>query len=257
MPDQPAKADETVTAAMIVIGDEILSGRTKDKNIGYVADHLTAIGIQLQEVRIVPDVTEKIAGAVNDLRTAYTYVFTSGGIGPTHDDITADSVAAAFGVPIDVDPRAVAIMKPYYEERNLEFSDARMRMARMPEGADLIENAVSNAPGFMMENVIVMAGIPKVMQMMLDAVTPKLRTGLRMESVTIVLHRPESEISALLGAAQDAWPDVSMGSYPFFENGKYGTQLVLRSTDNARLAGAETAVKSELRDRGWISDEAV
>lgn len=246
--------DELITAGMIVIGDEILSGRTKDKNIGYVAEHLTNIGIQLKEVRIVADVQDEIVGAVNALRSAYTYVFTSGGIGPTHDDITADSIAAAFGVSIDIDPRAVAIMSPYYEERGLEFTDARKRMARIPEGASLIENGVSNAPGFMLENVVVMAGIPKVMQMMLDAVTPKLKTGKKMRSVTIVIHRAESDISAPLGAAQHAWPDVSMGSYPFFENGQYGTQLVLRSTDEKRLAGAEVAVKAELNERGWLEE---
>lgn len=243
---------DIVTAAMIVIGDEILSGRTKDKNIGYIAEHCTSIGIQLREVRVVADVESEIVEAVNSLRARNTYVFTTGGIGPTHDDITADSIAAAFGVPIDVDPRAVEIMAPYYAERGLDFNEARMRMARIPEGAELIANAVSNAPGFMLENVIVMAGIPKVMQMMLDDVTPRLRTGKKMQSVTIQLARAESEISALLGAAQDHWPDVSMGSYPFFENGKFGTNLVLRATDDARLAGAEAEVRGELEGRGWL-----
>ncbi|MEL7543390.1 MAG: molybdopterin-binding protein [Pseudomonadota bacterium] len=242
---------ETITAAMVVIGDEILSGRTKDLNIGYLADHLTAIGIQLREVRIVPDVEAEIVEALNALRTRNTYVFTTGGIGPTHDDITADSVAAAFGVTIDVDPRAVAIMQPYYAERGLEFTDARRRMARIPDGADLIENAVSNAPGFMLENVIVMAGIPKVMQVMLDAVTPKLRTGAKMLSKTIALHRPESEISDLLGKAQETWPDVSMGSYPFFEDGSYGTQMVFRSTDAAQLDVVTAHVRQALDARGW------
>ncbi|MEO0617758.1 MAG: molybdopterin-binding protein [Pseudomonadota bacterium] len=246
-----AGESETITAALVVIGDEILSGRTKDRNIGYLADHLTTIGIQLREVRIVPDVETEIVEALNALRTRNTYVFTTGGIGPTHDDITADSVAAAFGVSIDVDPRALAIMTPYYAERGLEFTDARRRMARIPHGAELIENAVSNAPGFMLDNVIVMAGIPKVMQVMLDAVTPKLRTGAKMLSETIALHRPESEISDLLGAAQDAWPDVAMGSYPFFENGSYGTQMVLRSTDPAQLASATAEIKSALDARGW------
>ncbi len=245
-------AGDIVTAGMIVIGDEILSGRTKDQNIGYIAEHCTTIGIQLREVRVVADVEAEIVEAVNMLRVRNTYVFTTGGIGPTHDDITADSIAAAFGVPIDIDPRAMAIMTPYYAERGLEFTDARKRMARIPEGAELIANAVSNAPGFMLDNVIVMAGIPKVMHMMLDDVTPRLKTGKKMLSVTIPLHQPESEISALLGAAQETWPDVSMGSYPFFEHGKYGTQLVLRATDKARLADAETAVKGELESRGWL-----
>ncbi|MEL6288486.1 MAG: molybdopterin-binding protein [Pseudomonadota bacterium] len=241
---------ETITAALVVIGDEILSGRTKDQNIGYLADHLTRIGIRLAEVRVVGDTQDAIVEAINTLRARNTYVFTTGGIGPTHDDITADSVAAALGVPISEDPRALAIMAPYYAERGLEFTDARRRMARMPEGATLIANAISNAPGFMVENVIVMAGIPKVMQVMLDDVTPRLRTGTQMLSETISLHRPESEISALLGAAQAEWPDVAMGSYPFFEDGAYGTQIVLRATDAGQLASARQVVEAAILREG-------
>ena len=186
-----------VTAAMLVIGDEILSGRTKDKNIGFLADHLTAIGIQLKEVRIVPDEEDKIVAGLNALRTSYDYVFTSGGIGPTHDDITADAVANAFGVGIDFDPRAVAIMRPHYESRGVEFTPGRMRMARIPSGATLVDNPVSKAPGFMLENVIVMAGVPNIMQAMLLAVTPMLRTGAKMVSRTLTVRRPESEIAEL------------------------------------------------------------
>ena len=166
-----------ITAAVLVIGDEILSGRTKDKNIGYIADHLTAIGIQLKDVRIVPDEETEIVGAVNALRARYTYVFTTGGIGPTHDDITSDCIAKAFGVAIDVDPRALAIMKPAYEKRGLEMTPARLRMARLPQGSELVQNSISTAPGFKLDNVIVMAGIPSIMQVMLDAVTPQLKTG--------------------------------------------------------------------------------
>ena len=174
--------DGIVTAALCVIGDEILSGRTKDQNIGHIADHLTAIGIQLKEVRVVPDEEPEIIAAVNALRARYTYLFTTGGIGPTHDDITADSVAKAFGVGIDVDERALGPMKAYFERRGVELTPARLRMARIPFGAELVENSVSIAPGFMLGNVIVMAGIPAIMQVMLQAATRFLQTGRKMLS---------------------------------------------------------------------------
>ncbi|KAB2850467.1 MAG: competence/damage-inducible protein A, partial [Hyphomicrobiaceae bacterium] len=225
-------ANSIITAALLVIGDEILSGRTKDKNIGYIAEHLTRIGIQLHEVRVVPDVEDEIVAAVNALRQRYDYLFTTGGIGPTHDDITADAVAKAFGVQIDIDPRARDLLLAYFVKRGVEPTPARMRMARMPVGADLVENAVSVAPGFRIGNVIVMAGVPNIMQVMLDAVTPKLRTGKKMQSVTIEMFRPEGEIADLFAACQKEFPDVAMGSYPFFKDRTtFGTQLVLRSTD--------------------------
>ncbi|NOU07890.1 MAG: competence/damage-inducible protein A [Hyphomicrobiaceae bacterium] len=244
---------ETVTAAVLVIGDEILSGRTKDKNIGYIADHLTAIGIQLAEVRIVPDIEDEIVTAVNLLRARYTYVFTTGGIGPTHDDITADCIAKAFGATIDVDPRALALMQPYYEKRGLELTPARLRMARLPEGSELVANSVSIAPGFMMGNVVVMAGVPNIMQVMLDAVTPRLKTGRKMLSETIELFRPEGEIADMFGAHQKDFPDVSMGSYPFVKDQKtFGTNLVLRSTDPDKLAAATTGLRAKLQATGKL-----
>jgi molybdenum cofactor synthesis domain-containing protein len=244
---------EIVTAALIVIGDEILSGRTEDKNISYVAKHLTAIGIQLMEVRIVPDVADEIIAAVNALRVRYNYVFTTGGIGPTHDDITADSIAKAFGVEIDVDERALALMKPYYERRRLELTPARLRMARIPKGADIVNNALSIAPGFRLGNVIVMAGIPSVMQVMLDDASKHLKTGKRMLSQTFELLRPEGEIAEVFGAHQQEFPDVVMGSYPFSRDARiYGTQLVLRSTDPARLAAASEGLEHKLRARGFL-----
>src|SRR5262245_34071942 len=193
--DAPGAGPSVVSAALIVIGDEILSGRTKDKNIGDIADHCTQIGIQLKEVRIVPDIEEEIVAAVNALRARYDYVFTTGGIGPTHDDITADSIARAFGVDIDVDPRALALLLPYYEKRGLEVTPGRLRMARIPKGAELVENSISIAPGFMMGNVITLAGIPNVMQVMLDAATPRLRTGKKMHPASIDLDRPEGTIA--------------------------------------------------------------
>ena len=251
--DQTAGADDDlVTAALCVIGDEILSGRTKDKNIGYVADYLAAIGIQLKEVRIVPDEEAEIVAAVNALRSRYTYLFTTGGIGPTHDDITADSIAKAFGVGIDVDVRALAPMKAYFERRGVELTAARLRMARIPFGAELVENSVSIAPGFMLGNVIVMAGIPAIMHVMLDAATKYLKTGKKMLSAALDLHRPEGEIADMFGELQKRYPDVPMGSYPFMREGRPGTQLVLRSIDPARLAQAENDLKMQLATRGWL-----
>jgi molybdenum cofactor synthesis domain-containing protein len=241
-----------VTAALLVIGDEILSGRTKDKNIGHIADHLTAIGIQMKEVRVVPDEEPEIVDAVNTLRKKYNYLFTTGGIGPTHDDITADAIAKAFGVGIDVDERALAPMKAYFERRGVELTPARLRMARIPFGAELVENSVSIAPGFMLGNVIVMAGVPNIMHVMLEAATRFLRTGKKMLSSALDLHRPEGEIAEMFGALQQRYPDVPMGSYPFQRDGKPGTQLVLRSTDAARLAEAENELKVQLAARGWI-----
>jgi molybdenum cofactor synthesis domain-containing protein len=245
-------ADVIVTAALLVIGDEILSGRTKDKNIGHIADHLTAIGIQLKEVRIVPDVEQEVVDAVNTLRAKYTYLFTTGGIGPTHDDITADAVAKAFGVGIDVDERALTPMKAYYAQRGVELTPARLRMARLPFGSELVENSVSIAPGFKLDNVIVMAGVPNIMHVMLEAATKFLKTGKKMLSVGIDLHRPEGEIAAMFEEHQKRYPDVPMGSYPFVRDGKPGTQLVLRSTDAALLAKAESELKMQLAARGWL-----
>ncbi|HUS96466.1 MAG TPA: molybdopterin-binding protein [Hyphomicrobiaceae bacterium] len=243
---------DIVTAALMVIGDEILSGRTKDKNIGYIADHCTSIGIQLQEVRIVPDVENEIVAGVNALRAKYTYVFTTGGIGPTHDDITSDSIAKAFGVSIDVDQRALDLLMPYYKKRGSEITPGRLRMARIPDGADLVENSISIAPGFMLGNVIVMAGIPNIMQVMLDAVTPRLKKGRMMHSDAIDLNHPEGAVAEMLGAHQNEYPDVAMGSYPTLRDGRPCTQLVLRSIDAARLAEAAAGLRSKLAEMGYL-----
>ncbi|MGI9423739.1 MAG: competence/damage-inducible protein A [Hyphomicrobiaceae bacterium] len=243
---------EIVTAALMVIGDEILSGRTKDKNIGYIADHCTEIGIQLKEVRIVADEEDEIVNAVNTLRKKYTYVFTTGGIGPTHDDITADCIAKAFGVGIDIDQRALDLLLPYYKKRGSEVTPGRLRMARIPDGADLIENSISVAPGFMLDNVITMAGIPNIMQVMLDAVTPRLRKGRMMHSEAIDLNHPEGSVAELLGRHQEAYPDVSMGSYPTLRDNRPCTQLVLRSIDANRLQTATTELKKHLASQSLI-----
>ncbi|HVL71432.1 MAG TPA: molybdopterin-binding protein [Beijerinckiaceae bacterium] len=234
---------DTVTAALIVIGDEILTGRTKDKNIGYVAEYLTNVGIDLREVRIVPDVEEEIVAAVNALRARYTYVLTTGGIGPTHDDITADAVAKAFGVPIGIDERAKAMMLERYKPEDL--NEARLRMARIPEGADLVENPVSKAPGFKIGNVIVMAGVPSIMQAMLDNVVPMLRTGARMVLQTIeAAGVPEGLYAAGLGEIAQAHPGVSIGSYPSFSAAGFRNQIVVRGKDAALVAGAAQAVQA-------------
>ena len=247
-------AVETITAAILVIGDEILSGRTKDKNIGHIADHCSQIGIQVQEVRVVSDVEKDIVDAVNALRQRYTYVFTTGGIGPTHDDITADSIAKAFGVGIDHHPQVKQLLMDSFARRGVEATPARLRMARIPDGAELIENRLSVAPGFKVDNVIVMAGIPNVMHAMLDSVTPRLATGRVMLSVTIELLRPEGEIAELFGETQAEFPDVPMGSYPFNRDARvFGTQLVLRSTDPDRLAAAEVRLRERLAEKGIVA----
>ena len=244
MSEPSAANSDTVTAAVLVIGDEILSGRTKDKNIGYIAEYLTNIGIDLREVRVVPDVEAEIVDALNALRTRYTYVFTTGGIGPTHDDITADCVAKAFGVSIDVDPRARAMLLTRIAEKDL--NEARLRMARIPAGADLIVNRVSSAPGFRIGNVHVMAGVPSIMQAMLDEVTPTLRTGVKMLSESVRADLREGDIGTPLAAVAKAHPEVMIGSYPFQDDGRPNTNVVVRSRDALKLAAAKAAVEEML-----------
>ena len=247
-----------VTAALLVIGDEILSGRTKDKNIGYIAEYLTAVGIDLMEVRVVGDEESAIIEALNALRNRYTYVFTTGGIGPTHDDITADCVAKAFGVSIDVDPRALAILKERLAATGGEINEARLRMTRIPKGADLVLNKVSGAPGIWIGNVIVMAGVPSIMQAMLDEVAPRLKTGIRMLSETVRANAREGDIGTQLGEIAKANPEVAIGSYPFFDPAHGpNTNVVLRSRDPDKLAAATRAVESMLvRVRGAQSSSA-
>ena len=237
-----------VTAAVLVIDDEILSGRTKDKNIGYIAEYLTAIGIDLSEVRVVADDEPAIVEAVNVLRTRYDYVFTTGGIGPTHDDITAECVAKAFGVAINHDPRAVKILTERLAQTGSEMNEARMRMTRIPEGAELVHNKVSAAPGFWLGNVIVMAGVPSIMQVMLDEVAPRLKTGVRMLSDTVRADAREGDIGTPLGAIAKARPEVSIGSYPFFDETRGpNTNVVLRARDQAKLSAAKAEVEVMLQ----------
>ena len=239
----------TVTAALLVIGEEILSGRTRDENIAYIAAYLTRIGIVLREIRVVADSKAEIAAAVNELRRRFTYVFTTGGIGPTHDDVTTDAIAMAFGVQVIVDPEAVAAMRKLFSSE--ELTPARLRMARIPRGAALIDNAISRAPGFMLENVIVMAGVPRIMQVMLDAVTPHLAKGRPILTRSIRLDVPEGDAAPGLAELQASHPEVQIGSYPFFENKRLGTYVVLRSTDEARLAAAVSELWKMIEREGF------
>ena len=235
---------EIMTAAMIVIGDEILSGRTKDRNIGHLADVMTAIGIDLKEVRIVADEEDEIVAAVNALRARYAYVFTTGGIGPTHDDITADSVAKAFGVACDYDEATYDLLAAHYAGRGLEFNDARKRMARMPRGARVIANPVSIAPGFRIGNVHVMAGVPAIFQAMLDNVVPTLKTGSKLVSATVHCPFGEGVIGGPLAEIQKAHPDTIIGSYPKYLDGAFWTELVVRARSAAALDAAAADVQA-------------
>lgn len=241
-----APDERVVTAGMVVIGDEILSGRTKDKNIGFVADCLTEIGVDLREVRIVPDEEDRIVEAVRALSSRWDHVFTSGGIGPTHDDITADAIAAAFGVGIDVDPRAEAILRRRLEGR-AEINEARLRMARIPFGADLIETD-NGMPGFKIGNVHVMAGVPAVLQSMMRSICASLDHGRPMLSETIDAQMGEGLLATPLGAVQKAHPRTVIGSYPYERDGRYATNLVVRARDPEVLAAAVADVRAMLED---------
>lgn len=237
---------KTVTAALLVIGDEILSGRTKDQNIGYIAEFLTNAGIDLREARVVPDVEEEIVTAINLLRARYTYLFTTGGIGPTHDDITADCVAKAFGVPIDVDERAVELLLTRMKREDL--NEARLRMCRIPQGGELVRNPVSAAPGFRIGNVIVMAGVPRIMQAMLGNVIETLETGAKMLSHTVEAGLPEGLYAKGLQEVDSKYADVSIGSYPHFNTsgGGFSNQIVLRSKNPDSLSAAAQDVETML-----------
>ena len=235
----------TVTAAVLVIGDEILSGRTKDRNLGYIADYLARLGVDVREARVVPDVESEIVAALDALRNRYDYVVTTGGIGPTHDDITADAVARAFGVSIGEDPRAMAIMMERYLPEDL--TPARRRMARIPAGADLIDNPISKAPGFRIGNVFVLAGVPSVMQAMLDFAVKSMTTGAVMLIETVEAGAvPEGRYGEALGRIAAAHPAVSIGSYPSFKDGRFNNQIVVRGKDEGMVAAAKAAVEAML-----------
>lgn len=238
------------TAGLLVIGDEILSGRTQDKNIAQVATWLNVQGIRLREVRVVPDVEERIVEALDALRGAYDYCFTTGGIGPTHDDITVDAVAKALGVPVVVHPEARAILERYYTDKG-GLNEGRLRMARVPEGAELIPNQMSGAPGIRIDNLFLMAGVPHITAGMLDALTGKLEGGRPLVSVTVGAFAPESEVAELLGRTERAHDGIAIGSYPFYREGRVGANFVIRSEDAEQARGVAAELGEGLRSSGF------
>lgn len=239
---------ETVTAGVVVIGNEILSGRTQDKNLGWLAAELTSVGIRLLEAKVIPDIAPTVIATLKDYSTRFDYVFTTGGIGPTHDDITAACVAEAFGCRLVRDPRAVHLLDTHYPTGQL--TEARLKMADIPEGAELIDNPVSAAPGFIVGNVHVMAGVPRIMQAMFDGLKPKLQGGAPVHSVTVTARIGESFMAKGLEAVQMEHPDIDIGSYPFYRSGEVGSSIVLRSTDKAELAIAAEKVRGVMRALG-------
>ena len=238
------------TAGLAVIGDEILSGRTQDRNIAQVATWLNVQGIRLAEVRVVPDIEERIVAAIEALRSAYDYCFTTGGIGPTHDDITVDAVAAALGVPVVVHPQARSILERYYSDKG-GLNDGRLRMARVPEGAELIENRMSGAPGIRLGNLFLMAGVPHITAGMLDSLTGQLEGGRPLVSVTVGAFAPESEVAELLREAEAATDGVAIGSYPFFKEGRVGSNFVVRSEVEALARTVADELAGRLAEAGY------
>ena len=239
------------TAGLVVIGDEILSGRTHDKNIAQIASWLQVQGIRLSEVRVVPDVIERIVEAVNALRESYDYLFTTGGIGPTHDDITVDAVAAALGVPVVVHPEAKAMLERYYASIDKELTEARLRMARVPEGGELIPNRMSGAPGIKLGNIHLMAGVPHITAGMLDALTGTLEGGAPLLSETVGCWTPESEVADILRQVEKSHQDCQIGSYPFFREGRVGANFVVRSTSAEDLKSCVDSLCDGLATAGF------
>ncbi|HEY0111707.1 MAG TPA: molybdopterin-binding protein [Allosphingosinicella sp.] len=237
------------TAGLLVIGDEILSGRTQDRNIAQIASWLNLQGIRLSEVRVVPDVMERIGAAVNALRTENDYLFTTGGIGPTHDDITVDAIASALGLEVVVHPKARAILESYYATRG-GVNEARLRMARVPQGAELIENRMSGAPGIRLGNIFILAGVPHIATLMLEALSGTLDGGKPLLSRTVGCWTPESEVAELLAQVERAHEGCQIGSYPFFKEGRVGANFVIRSTEPGALAACEADLVTRLEEAG-------
>jgi molybdenum cofactor synthesis domain-containing protein len=230
-----AAAKSQPTACVLIIGNEILSGRTQDVNVNYIAKRLTEVGVRLAEARLIPDQESEIVAAVNACRAKYDYVFTTGGIGPTHDDITAECVAKAFAVPLEENAEARAVLERQYRERNIELNEARRRMANMPVGAALVDNPVSGSPGFRTENVFVLAGVPEIMQAMFESALNQVSGGTPTRSRTVVAYLPEGTLAGPLKTLQGEYPDIDMGSYPFYRVGRFGSNLVLRGADEEQL----------------------
>jgi len=248
--------DKIYTAALVIIGDEILSGRTHDKNTPWIAEQLTALGIRLGEVRVIPDIEQTIIDTVNVMRAAHDYVFTTGGIGPTHDDITAESVAHAFGVEVELHEGAYQELLKYYKDES-EITEARKKMAMIPQGGELIDNPVSGAPGIKIENVYIFAGVPRIMQSMFDAVAPTLKGGKPVQSRSVTADLPESAVADELGKIQENYPEISIGSYPQYRNGKFGTTLVMRGINDNDLNGATEDVVALVKSLGDENPEIV
>ena len=246
----PANGDGNVTACMLIIGNEVLSGRTQDKNLSFLGSALGEIGIDMREARIIPDDPVIIVETLNTCRARFDYVFTTGGIGPTHDDITADCVADAFGVPLEYHPEAMSRLMAYYKSMDTDFNEARQRMARIPKGGRLIDNPVSTAPGFVIENVYVMAGVPKIMQAMVKNILPTLRGGEKLASITVSAQVPEGQIAAAMGALQGEYEDVNLGLYPFYGPAGAGVSVVARARDQVRLSAVEARVIAYLEEIG-------
>jgi molybdenum cofactor synthesis domain-containing protein len=240
--------DKVVTACVLIIGNEILSGRTQDVNLNWLARQLSELGIRLREARVISDVEDEIVKAVNECRARYDYVFTTGGIGPTHDDITSASVSKAFGVPWERHPEAVRILEGQYEPGQL--NDARLRMATVPRGATLVDNPVSAAPGFRMENVYVLAGVPSIMRAMFDGIRGELKGGRPVQSVTVSTYLGEGVIARPLEDIQKEFADLDLGSYPFFRSGRFGTSLVIRGTEKSRIDEAAAQLRTAIRSLG-------
>lgn len=245
-----SKGSSAVSAALILIGNELLSGRTQDANLSHLAQRLGEVGISLVEARVIPDVEEKIIATVNELRQRVTYVFTTGGIGPTHDDITAECIAKAFDVPLIRHPEAERRLREYFESRGVEVNEARLRMANTPEGAELIANQISVAPGFSIGNVFVMAGVPKVMQVMVEEILPRLEHGVPISSATVVCDLPEGSVAMGLREIQSKYVDLSIGSYPGRANTGYRVSLVVRGADSEQVAAAAIDIESLVHDLG-------
>lgn len=246
--------DKIYTAALVIIGDEILSGRTHDKNTPWIAERLTELGVRMREVRVIPDVEQTIIDTVNEMRAAHDYVFTTGGIGPTHDDITAESVAHAFGVEVELHEGAYQELLKYYKDES-EITEARKKMAMIPQGGELIDNPVSGAPGIKMDNVYIFAGVPRIMQSMFDAVAPTLKGGKPVQSRSVTADLPESAVADELGKIQKRYPDIAIGSYPQYRNGKFGTTLVMRGIDDEDLEAATQDVVTLVKSLGEENPE--
>ena len=247
--------ERTVTACVLIIGNEILSGRTQDVNLSYLAKGLNDAGVRLREARVIPDVADVIVASVNEVRARYDYVFTTGGIGPTHDDITNECVARAFGVPLILHEEAKRILEARYRERGLELNEARLRMAHIPKGASLVLNPVSGAPGFRMQNVFVLAGVPQIMQAMFEGLRSELKGGRPVLSRAISCGLAEGQLAKGLGEIQSRYPDIDIGSYPWYRRGAYGVSLVLRCADERRLGLASEAVAGLVRGLGGTPSE--